>query len=66
MKSLVQNLALASFYFSFSSAFAAPPVAPFYESVIQMSPTGILGQVIKKELFFDHLAQYSGRAHLYD
>ena len=49
MKSLVQNLALASFCFAFSSAFAAPPVAPFYESVIQMSPTGVLGQVIKKE-----------------
>lgn len=49
MKSLVQNLALASFCFAFSNASAAPPVAPFYESVIQMSPTGILGQVIKKE-----------------
>lgn len=49
MKSLVQNLALASFCFAFSNASAAPPVAPFYESVIQMSPTGVLGQVIKKE-----------------
>lgn len=49
MKSLVQTLALASFCFAFSTAFAAPPVAPFYESVVQMSPTGILGQVIKKE-----------------
>lgn len=49
MKSLVQNLALASLCFAFSNALAAPPVAPFYESVIQMSPTGVLGQVIKKE-----------------
>ena len=49
MKSFVQKLAVASFYFSFSTAFAAPPVAPFYESVMQISPTGKLGQVIKTE-----------------
>ena len=49
MKSFVQKLAVASFYFAFSTAFAAPPVAPFYESVMQISPTGKLGQVIKTE-----------------
>ena len=49
MKSLIQNLALASFSVAFSCASAAPPLAPFYESVIQMSPAGVLGQVIKKE-----------------
>lgn len=49
MKSFVQSLALACFSFTFSTAFAAPPMPPFYESVMQMSPTGKLGQVIKKE-----------------
>jgi pimeloyl-ACP methyl ester carboxylesterase len=49
MKSLVKYLAIVSFCFAFSNAFAAPPVAPFYESVIQMRPAGVLGQVIKKE-----------------
>jgi pimeloyl-ACP methyl ester carboxylesterase len=49
MKTLVQRLALACFSFAFSNAFAAPPLPPFYESVMQMSPTGKLGQVIKKE-----------------
>jgi pimeloyl-ACP methyl ester carboxylesterase len=49
MKSFVQKLAVASFYLAFSTAFAAPPVAPFYESVMQLSPTGKLGQVIKTE-----------------
>ncbi len=34
---------------SYASAFASPPVAPFYESVMKMSPTGALGEVIKKE-----------------
>jgi pimeloyl-ACP methyl ester carboxylesterase len=28
---------------------AEPPVAPFYESVMKMSPNGMVGQVIKKE-----------------
>jgi len=32
-----------------SSAFAELPMPPFYESVMQMSPAGKLGQVIKKE-----------------
>jgi pimeloyl-ACP methyl ester carboxylesterase len=49
MKSLVQHLVLACVSFTFSSAFAAPPMPPFYESVMQMSPAGKLGQVIKKE-----------------
>lgn len=49
MKSLIQNLVLACFSFTFSTTFAAPPLPPFYESVVQMSPTGKLGQVIKKE-----------------
>lgn len=49
MKAVVQRLVLAAFSFSLSSVFAAPPVAPFYESVMQMQPTGKLGQVIKKE-----------------
>jgi len=49
MKAVVQRLVLAAFSFSVSSVFAAPPVAPFYESVMQMQPTGKLGQVIKKE-----------------
>jgi len=34
---------------SFSSAFAEPPVPPFYESVMKMTPAGKLGEVIKKE-----------------
>lgn len=49
MKSFVQSLALACFSFTFANAFAEPPVPPFYESVMQMSPTGKLGEVIKKE-----------------
>jgi pimeloyl-ACP methyl ester carboxylesterase len=49
MKAVVQRLVLAAFSFSLSSVFAAPPVAPFYESVMQMPPTGKLGQIIKKE-----------------
>lgn len=49
MKSFIQSLALACFSFTFANAFAEPPVPPFYESVMQMSPTGKLGQVIKKE-----------------
>ena len=35
--------------FGFSSAHANPPMQPFYESVMKMTPTGKLGQVIKKE-----------------
>lgn len=49
MKSLVQSLALACVSFTFSTAFATPPLPPFYESVMQMRPNGKLGQVIKKE-----------------
>ena len=49
MKLIIPNLVLACFSYVFSSAFAAPPMPPFYESVMQMSPTGKLGQVIKKE-----------------
>jgi pimeloyl-ACP methyl ester carboxylesterase len=49
MKAVVQRLVLAAFSFSLSRVFAAPPVAPFYESVMQMQPTGKLGQIIKKE-----------------
>lgn len=33
---------------SFSSAFAEPPVPPFYEAVMKMTPVGKLGEVIKK------------------
>ncbi len=49
MKSLVKNLILSCLCISYASAFASPPVAPFYESVMKMSPTGSLGEVIKKE-----------------
>jgi pimeloyl-ACP methyl ester carboxylesterase len=49
MKSFLQRLTFTCFSFAFSTAFAAPPMPPFYESVMQMSPTGKLGQVIKKE-----------------
>ena len=49
MKSLVKNLILSCLCVSYANAFAAPPVAPFYESVMKMSPTGALGEVIKKE-----------------
>ena len=49
MKSLVKNLILSYSCVSYASAFAAPPVAPFYESVMKMNPTGALGEVIKKE-----------------
>lgn len=49
MKSFIQSLALACFSFTFTNAFAEPPVPAFYESVMQISPTGKLGQVIKKE-----------------
>lgn len=49
MKSLVKNLILSCLCISYANAFASPPVAPFYESVMKMSPTGSLGEVIKKE-----------------
>lgn len=49
MKALIINLALATLYFLSASAFAAPPLAPFYESVMQLTPAGKLGQIIKKE-----------------
>ena len=49
MKSLVQSLACAYLSFASAIAFAGPPVAPFYESVMKMTPSGKLGQVIKKE-----------------
>ena len=49
MKLFIQTLVLAFFYFSFTNAFAEPPVAPFYESVMNMRPSGKLGQVIKNE-----------------
>ncbi len=49
MKSITKHLIFASIYFSFSNALAAPPLAPFYESVMEMTPAGKLGQVIKKE-----------------
>jgi len=48
MKSFVQGLTIAC-CFSFSNAFAEPPVAPFYASVMKMAPEGKLGQVIAKE-----------------
>jgi len=49
MKSFLQSLVFACFSFAFSSVFAEPPVPPFYAAVMQMSPAGKLGQVIKKE-----------------
>lgn len=49
MESLAKKFLFVIVCLAFSGASAAPPVAPFYESVIQMSPTGVLGQVIKKE-----------------
>jgi pimeloyl-ACP methyl ester carboxylesterase len=52
MKNLMRSSLLALGFaamFPFTSAFAQPPMPPFYESVMQMGPTGKLGQVIKKE-----------------
>ncbi len=40
---------LAFSCFALGGTFAAPPMAPFYESVMQMTPAGKLGQIIKKE-----------------
>lgn len=49
MKSFAQGLVLAFSCFAFGGTVAAPPMAPFYESVMQMTPAGKLGQIIKKE-----------------
>ena len=49
MKSLAKYIVLACFSFASSGAFAEPPVPPFYEAVMKLTPTGALGQVIKKE-----------------
>lgn len=49
MKAFLQSVVLACFYFACSHASAEPPVAPFYESVMKMRPTGKLGEIIKKE-----------------
>jgi hypothetical protein len=49
MKSFLQSLVFACFSFTFSSVFAEPAVPPFYATVMQMTPDGKLGQVIKKE-----------------
>lgn len=49
MKAFVQNIIIACLSFAVSSAIAQPAVPSFYESVMQMSPHGKLGQVIKKE-----------------
>jgi pimeloyl-ACP methyl ester carboxylesterase len=49
MKLFAQGLVLAFSCFAFGGTFAAPPMAPFYESVMQMAPAGKLGQIIKKE-----------------
>jgi hypothetical protein len=49
IKLFLQSLVFACFSCAFSSVFAEPPVPPFYAAVMQMSPAGKLGQVIKKE-----------------
>lgn len=50
MKKLLSNLILSVFIGAVSSAVLAdPPVAPFYEPLLKMTPEGKLGQVIKKE-----------------
>jgi hypothetical protein len=49
MKSVAFNLVIACLCLSFSSAFAGPPLAPFYESLAAIKPEGKLGQVIKQE-----------------
>jgi hypothetical protein len=50
MHKILSTLALSTlFSFGFSSAHANPPMQPFYESVMKMTPTGKLGEVIKKE-----------------
>ena len=49
MKSFALRLVLTCTYLTFSSAFAHPPVPPFYESLQTMQPNGKLGEIIKKE-----------------
>jgi len=50
MKKLISILILGIFVGANSSTvFANPPVAPFYASLQNMTPSGQLGQVIKKE-----------------
>jgi pimeloyl-ACP methyl ester carboxylesterase len=49
MKSVARFFLFASFLTAPLLALADPPVAPFYEAVIKMTPNGKLGQVIKKE-----------------
>ncbi|MBU3620893.1 alpha/beta fold hydrolase [Polynucleobacter sp. CS-Odin-A6] len=49
MKSLLRSLTLACICLNFSSVFAEPPVAPFYESLKTIKPAGKLGQIIKQE-----------------
>ncbi len=49
MKSFALRLVLTYTYLTFSSAFAHPPVPPFYESLQTMQPNGKLGEIIKKE-----------------
>lgn len=49
MKKSLQLLAMAYFSFFLSSAFAEPPLAPFYESLKVVKPNGKLGQIIKQE-----------------
>ncbi len=49
MKSFALRLLLTCTCLTFSSAFAQPPVPPFYESLQTMQPNGKLGEIIKKE-----------------
>lgn len=49
MKSGLKNLVFGSLCFMAISAWANPPLAPFYEEVGKMSPNGKLGQIIKQE-----------------
>jgi len=49
MKSFALRLVLTCTCLTFSSAFAQPPVPPFYESLQTMQPNGKLGEIIKKE-----------------
>jgi len=49
MKRFVRRLLVGSFFMVSSLVFADPPMQPFYASVMNMTPEGKLGQVIKKE-----------------
>lgn len=49
MKSGIKGLIFTGICFATISAWANPPVAPFYEDVAKMTPNGKLGQIIKKE-----------------